>query len=315
MKLLKIDNLQKSFGSNKVLNGLSFDVEEGDLLGFIGQNGAGKTTTMKIILGLLAQDGGTVRFNGQQVRYGNTATNKNIGYLPDVPAFYDYMRPLEYLRLCGEISHMEKAHLPSRCAELLELVGLSDAKGKISGFSRGMKQRLGIAQALLSRPKLLLCDEPTSALDPAGRKEVLDILAQITGNTTVLFSTHVLSDVERICNKAVLLHQGKTAFCGRLQDVKGRRRHDTILIRFEDSASAAELVRLLKGLYAKGTDLLSCDPASHATLADSTVRIRTPNMARAEANLFKLMASRSLLPAKVEIEEPTLESVFLEVIG
>lgn len=211
MGILEIRNISKSFGDNKVLDGLSFSVPENSIFGFVGQNGAGKTTTMKMILGLLKADSGSISVCGEKVSFGQTKTNRDIGYLPDVPEFYSYMRPKEYLKLCGEITGLPNEKIKARSEELLTLVGLQGINKKIGGFSRGMKQRLGIAQALLNEPRLLICDEPTSALDPLGRKEILDILQQVKGKTTVIFSTRILSDVERVCDQVAVLHKGKLA--------------------------------------------------------------------------------------------------------
>lgn len=161
---------------------------------------------MKAILGLLKSDSGEIYVMDEKVHFGQTSTNRYIGYLPDVPEFYSYMTTIEYLTLCGEICGMGQDDIVTRSKELLELVGLGQENRRIKGFSRGMKQRLGIAQALLNRPKLLICDEPTSALDPAGRKEILDILLAAKEQTTVLFSTHILLDVERICTEVAFLN-------------------------------------------------------------------------------------------------------------
>lgn len=218
MNVLTIQNLKKSFGSKEVLCGLNLSVPEHSIFGFIGKNGAGKTTTMKAILGFLKSDSGEINVMGEKVYFGQTDTNRYIGYLPDVPEFYSYMTPIEYLNLCGEVSGMNKSDIVMRSKELLELVGLGHEHHRIKGFSRGMKQRLGIAQALLNRPKLLICDEPTSALDPAGRKEILDILLAVKEQTTVLFSTHILSDVERICTEAAFLNCGKIAMQGTITE-------------------------------------------------------------------------------------------------
>lgn len=212
--MLRITNLKKHFGDKEVLTGLNLSVPEHSVFGFVGENGAGKTTTMKIILGLLKSDRGEVFVSGERVKYGQTATNRYIGYLPDVPEFYSFMTAREYLRLCGESLEMGKNDIEKRSDELLTLVGLSKENHRIRGFSRGMKQRLGIAQALLGRPKILICDEPTSALDPIGRKEILDILLSSKKQTTVLFSTHILSDVERICTDVAFLNNGKIAMQG-----------------------------------------------------------------------------------------------------
>ena len=196
MDILEINGLSKKFGSNHIIKDLNLKVSENSICGFIGENGAGKTTTMKMILGFLKPDSGDIKVCGEKVTYGETKTNRFIGYLPDVPEYYGYMNPVEYLKLCGQITGMSKKEIKEKTDELLELVGLdAHKKRRIGRFSRGMKQRLGIAQALLNEPKLLICDEPTSALDPIGRKEILDILLKVKEKTTVIFSTHILSDV------------------------------------------------------------------------------------------------------------------------
>ena len=220
MDMLHITDLHKRFGDKEVLKGLNLAVPEHSIFGFIGKNGAGKTTTMKTVLGLIKADTGEITVGGEKVVYGQTSTNRYIGYLPDVPEFYPFMTAPEYLWFCGEITGMKKSEIEKRSKELLELVGLGDEKHRIKGFSRGMKQRLGIAQALLNCPKLLICDEPTSALDPVGRKEILDILLAVKEQTTVLFSTHILSDVERICTDVAFLNNGTVTIQGKLSDVK-----------------------------------------------------------------------------------------------
>src|SRR5690554_4730078 len=207
-------------------------VAQNSVFGFVGQNGAGKTTTMKIILGLLKADGGSITVCGEKVSYGDTKTNRHIGFLPDVPEFYGYMMSMEYLKLCGEITGLSKEQIHSKAKELLDLVGLGNENKKISSFSRGMKQRLGIAQALLNEPKLLICDEPTSALDPIGRRQILDILYKVKGKSTVIFSTHILSDVERICDEVAVLHGGKIVLEGTLSELRSRHRKEGLVLEF-----------------------------------------------------------------------------------
>lgn len=234
MELLNITNLHKRFGNKEVLKGLNLTVPQNSIFGFIGKNGAGKTTTMKTILGLIKPEEGAVKVDGKKVIYGKTKTNRHIGYLPDVPAFYSFMTAKEYLAFCGEIAGMDKAQIKTRSEELLSLVGLENERHRIKGFSRGMKQRLGIAQALLGHPKLLICDEPTSALDPVGRKEILDILKSIQIETTVLFSTHILSDVERICTDVAFLDNGRISMQGKLADLKSSYRREEYLLELDN---------------------------------------------------------------------------------
>ncbi len=241
MNVLTIENLHKSFKKKDVLQGLNLTVPEHSVFGFVGKNGTGKTTTMKAILGLLKADEGEITVCGEKVNFGQTATNRYIGYLPDVPAFYDFLTPKEYLVLCGESLGMSKEKIEAKSDELLKLVGLSEDNRKIKGFSRGMKQRLGIAQALMPEPKLLICDEPTSALDPIGRKEILDILMSVKDQTTVMFSTHILSDVERICTDVAILNNGVVAMQGSVEELKQANRTKEFIVEMQDQRGLAML--------------------------------------------------------------------------
>ena len=206
MDMLSITGLCKRFGDKEVLCGLDLSVPEHSIFGFIGKNGSGKTTTMKTVLGLLAADAGEIRVNGEAVVYGQTATNRHIGYLPDVPEFYSFMTAREYLRFCGEISGVDTQKMKQRADELLALVGLGHETHRIKGFSRGMKQRLGVAQALLNRPKLLICDEPTGNLDPKKSMEIMEVLEAINKlGTTIVMTTHDRDIVNRMKKRVLLL--------------------------------------------------------------------------------------------------------------
>ena len=295
--MLEISNVYRRFGDKEVLKGLELTVPEHSIFGFIGKNGAGKTTTMKLVLGLLKADSGEIRVAGQPVVYGQTVTNRQIGYLPDVPEFYSFMNAKEYLHFCGEITGMPRKELEQRSTELLELVGLGNERHRIRGFSRGMKQRLGIAQALLNRPKLLICDEPTSALDPVGRKEILDILLAVKEQTTVLFSTHILSDVERICTDVAFLKDGKIDLQGPLSEIKATYRREEYLLEAENRDALALLQKAFPGMRPQGTNqLLFREDAN--TLFD----------------VLRFITNQKLPLLKLERLEPTLESLFMEVV-
>ncbi len=294
--MLHITDLHKRFGDKEVLRGLDLFVPEHSIYGFIGKNGAGKTTTMKTVLGLIKADSGEIAVNGERVVYGQTSTNRCIGYLPDVPEFYSFMTASEYLCFCGEITGMKRAERESRCKELLELVGLGDEKHRIKGFSRGMKQRLGIAQALLNRPKLLICDEPTSALDPVGRKEILDLLLAVRERTTVLFSTHILSDVERICTDVAFLDNGVINVEGKLSDIKMKYRSEEYRIETENDADMLILKQTFSEMKQIDGDQLVFREGTH-TLFD----------------ILRFVSDRHIALLKLERAEPTLESLFMEV--
>lgn len=294
MDMLHISGLRKRFGEKEVLRGLDLAVPEKSIFGFVGRNGAGKTTTMKLVLGLMKPDAGEITVAGEPVRFGQTPTNRHIGYLPDVPEFYPFMTAPEYLRFCGEISGLPRAETERRARELLEMVGLGQEKHRIRGFSRGMKQRLGIAQALLNRPRLLICDEPTSALDPVGRKEILDILLAVREQTTVLFSTHILADVERICTDVAFLEDGVLALQGKLAEVKNRFRTDAYLLEPETPADMAALQTAFPQLAATdaGQLILPAEAASDA---------------------LRFIADHGIRLTKLEKQEPSLERLFMEV--
>lgn len=304
MSILEIDNLSKKFGEHKVINNLSFSVPENTIYGFLGQNGAGKTTTMKMILGLLKPTSGKMSVCGEEVTYGETKTNRYIGFLPDVPEFYGYMKPKEYLALCGEITGLDRKTVKAKSEELLSLVGLEKANKRIGGFSRGMKQRLGIAQALLAEPKLLICDEPTSALDPIGRKEILDILLSVKGKTTVVFSTHILSDVERICDHVAVLNNGSLVLNGTLSQLKQNHRLDTLQIEF----------RSLEDLQRFAVNERMCMFFKNAERTEHTVILRSKDIDEAVEQVYNAIFNTKIYPVKVEILEPTLENLFLEVV-
>lgn len=256
MAILTINNLKKSFDEKEVLSGVNLLVPEHSIFGFVGRNGAGKTTTMKAVLGLLPIDGGEIFVNGEKVSFGNNKTKKIIGYLPDVPEFYPFMTAREYLTLCGDCQGIAAKILKFRVEELLELVGLSKEKAFIKGYSRGMKQRLGVAQALIGEPKLLICDEPTSALDPVGRKEILDLLSSIKEKTTVLFSSHILSDVDRICTDVALLEDGKIKVAGRLEEIKRQSDCSELIIKIETEADRLKFLSAFEANWDKENDTL-----------------------------------------------------------
>lgn len=251
---------------------------------------------MKAVHGLLRPDAGEIFVMGEQVHFGNSHTNRHIGFLPDVPEFYPYMTPLEYLKLCGEICGMEKSDLAARSRQLLEFVGLGGENHRIKGFSRGMKQRLGIAQALLNRPKLLICDEPTSALDPIGRKEILDILASVKEQTTVIFSTHILSDVERICTDVAILSEGKNVMQGSISELRSMRQPEGFLIETRSAEDAATLLQVFPALRQTEQNVLVFEGGEKEFFA-----------------VMQYIAENEILVQKLERMEPTLESLFLEV--
>ena len=298
MDILSIKNLNKRFGDKQVLCGVDLNVPQNSIFGFVGRNGAGKTTTMKAVLGLLKCDEGEICVMGEKVLYGQTKTNKHIGYLPDVPEFYSFMNAMEYLELCGQGLEMKSSEIKERSRELLSLVGLAGEKHRIKGYSRGMKQRLGIASALLGSPELLICDEPTSALDPIGRKEILDILVSVKSQTTVLFSTHILSDVERICTDVALLDGGKIVMQGTVSELKSKKRREEFAVELADEKWASILANSF----------------SLSSIKDESTVVFEGD----DSKMYEVMdyISECKIPIKrIERQETSLENLFVEVIS
>lgn len=304
MAIVEVKGLKKHFGAKKVIDDISFKVEENRVFGFLGPNGAGKTTTMKMLLGLSQPDEGSLTVCGEPVRYGETKTNGYIGFLPDVPAFYSFMNAREYLQLCGEITGLKQAFIKQKSEELLTLIGLANESGKIGTYSRGMQQRLGIAQALLNEPKLLICDEPTSALDPIGRKQILDILHEVKQKTTVIFSTHVLSDVERICDDIVVLHDGKIVIAGDLQTIKKQYQSDQLYIQFRTADDKNKFCTL---------------PVIQIMLQNGTVRqekmsLQFERTHSTEKIVLQALQESHVFPQKLAVVEQSLENIFMDVV-
>lgn len=310
MSILELKNVSKKFGGKEVLSELNLNVPTGSIYGFVGENGAGKTTTMKMILGLEEKTKGEIRIKGLPVVFGDNQTNHLTGYLPDVPEFYDYMSGQEYLKFCGEITGLTKSQLEQKIPEILSLVGLERDQRKIKGYSRGMKQRLGIAQALLNDPELLICDEPTSALDPSGRNDFLEMLAKLKGRMTILFSTHILSDVERICDYVGILNEGKLVVSGTLEELKQQYAKNQIAIEFSNEDQINEFSEKLSELQRqKRIEDFSFDPQKHSIL----IKHIQPYEEVAPF-IFCLFEECQLFPKSVKKIDPSLESIFLEVI-
>ena len=220
--MIKVSNLVKKYGDFEVLKGISFEVKKGTVSGFLGRNGAGKSTTMNILTGLIGYNGGKITIDGKNLKSHKSEIIKKVGYLPEDSVFYGYMNAYEYLNFIGDISKYPKSKLKMRIDELLDTAKLkSAAKRKVGGYSRGMKQRLGLIVAMFNEPEILFLDEPTLALDPQGRKDMMELIGNFkTQNITVFLSTHILSDVERVCDEVNILDHGEIILSQNLEELK-----------------------------------------------------------------------------------------------
>jgi ABC-2 type transport system ATP-binding protein len=202
--------------------GLSLEVRPGEVFGFLGPNGAGKTTTLKMLMGLIYPSSGTATLFGQPI--GDQAAKAKVGFLPESPYFYDYLTSREFLQFYGHLFGLLGGSLEKRIDELLELVGMTHARDlQLRKFSKGMLQRVGIAQALINNPELVILDEPMSGLDPIGRKEVRDLILRLKeSGKTVMFSSHILHDAELLCDRVAMIMKGKLVTCGLVSDLVGQ---------------------------------------------------------------------------------------------
>jgi ABC-2 type transport system ATP-binding protein len=231
-----VKDVRPGFGlrRKRILHGISLDVREGDIFGFIGPNGAGKTTTLKVLMGLIRPSSGHARILGHDVR--ETAFRRHVGFLPENPYFYDFLTGREFLRFYARVSGVSRAQREGRIAELLDWVGLSAAaEQRLRTYSKGMLQRVGIAQALVHDPQVVFLDEPMSGLDPIGRKEIRDLILRLHAEgKTVFMNTHILSDVELLCHRVAIIVQGRIRYSGSVDEFldAGERESDVVLAGF-----------------------------------------------------------------------------------
>jgi ABC-2 type transport system ATP-binding protein len=286
-----------------VLDGVDLTVMQGSVFGFLGPNGAGKTTTLRILTGLAAPTAGVARVLGHDVTDAGDDVRALVGFLPDVPGFYPWMTAEEFLRFAGGLFGMPRDVLDERVCVLLDLAGLTGVTTRVGGYSRGMKQRLGIAQALVNAPRLLLLDEPTSALDPIGRKDVLEMVASLAGRITVFFSTHILADVERVCDTVAVLDHGRVVAAGPIDEIKQRRGAQVIVVEVDEGGARLE-ARLAGAPWLTGVERTG-----------DRLRLAVCDLAAAEHAVPATVAELGLGLARMEGGEVSLEEAFVDLVG
>ena len=308
MDVIVTEGLRKSFGRIPALDGLTLSVAEGSVFGFLGPNGAGKTTTIRILVGLARAAAGRATVAGIDTQSHPERLGWEIGYLPEEPSFFTWMSPREFLDYVGQIFRLRQRERANRTRELLELVGLTDvARRRIGGFSRGMRQRLGIAQALVNRPRVLFLDEPVSALDPMGRKEVLDLIARLSGQCTVFLSSHILADVERVCDTVGIIAQGRLVVSARKDDLLARYAMPAFEVELEPGGE--------EGLRRWAEGLRGLPWVRSVASPGLTARIVVDDIARAQRELLPLLLQAGGAIVRYEMVRPSLEEVFLQLVG
>lgn len=302
--MIKVENLSKNYGKFEALKSISFEVPKGVVFGFIGRNGAGKTTTMNILTGLIGFDSGNIIVDGKDLTGKTGELSKYIGYLPEAPAFYDYMNSYEYLDLIAGLLNIDRKQKKDQIQELLEMVRLKkDAKRKIGGYSRGMKQRLALAVALFDRPPILFLDEPSSALDPEGRREMLGLIEELKDeDTTIFLSTHILSDAERVCDTICMIDEGKILLTESLEGLYKKHMHPVFDIEFE-SKPEKEL-SMLKGL----------DWVKDINTAGNKLSLEVNDMEKAKAQVLKKLSGSVGSIISYQVRKMKLEDIFIGTV-
>jgi ABC-2 type transport system ATP-binding protein len=305
---VEVHGLTKRYGAVVALDGLDLSVPEGSIFGFLGPNGAGKTTTIKILTSLATATSGSATVAGIPAGDGEANRRGVIGYLDQAPRFNGWMRGRELLELVGRLSGMGGSALRARIDEILELVGLTDAgRRTIGGYSGGMRQRLGIAQAVLTRPPVILLDEPVSALDPEGRRDMLETISGLRANSTVLLSSHVLNDVERICDRVAIIDAGRLVTEAPVDDLLERYAQPVYQLEAE-ARGAGDLPGLAEALRRESW-------VTSVELSAGVLRVGVGDDPDAGQRLLALVVERRIPVLALERQRPTLEDVFLRLTG
>ncbi len=310
--MIEINNLVKRYGDIKAVNGISFTVNDGEVLGFLGPNGAGKSTTMNIITGYLSSTSGTVKVNGHDILEEPEEAKKCIGYLPEQPPLYFDMTVLEYLNFICDLKKVPKKERKEQLASILSMVKLVDMADRLIGnLSKGYKQRVGIAQALVGNPDILILDEPTVGLDPNQILEIRKLIRKLADKHTVILSSHILSEIQAVCDRVVIINQGKVAAIDTITDLSSKLSGSTKLsLSFKGPVKdVANKLRAIPGVNNVVSVVSNDDTEIHQVeiTADSSAKndVRTSVFYTMSKGGWPMLEFRSM--------DPSLEEIFLSI--
>ena len=302
--MIRVTGLVKNYGRVKALKSISFEVDKGSVFGFIGRNGAGKTTTMNILTGLISFNSGKIFIKGKDFLKYKREAIKSIGYLPETPAFYNYMNAYQYLNFMRDIIGADTEKPDKYIKSLLDMVKLTKkAKRRIGGYSRGMKQRLALAVAFMNNPEILLLDEPASALDPEGRLEMLELIESLKNDRiTIFLSTHILNDAERVCDKICIIDEGKIILTEDLSQLYKTCIQPIFDIEFEEEPEKEidrlERLRWIENIKKEG----------------KKVSLYVRDIDHAKKEILKEVSKLNINIASYQIRKSTLEDIFIRMI-
>ncbi|MEO5945291.1 MAG: gliding motility-associated ABC transporter ATP-binding subunit GldA [Chitinophagaceae bacterium] len=303
---IEIKNLLKTYGEQKAVNNISFKIEKGEIVGFLGPNGAGKSTTMKILTGYLQQTSGEAFVCGINVADDPLATKKKIGYLPELNALYYDMYVKEYLAFIAEVHKVEDAK--QKIKSVIELTGLTvECKKKIGQLSKGYKQRVGLAAALIHDPEVLILDEPTSGLDPNQIIEIREVIKKQGQNKTVLFSSHILQEVEAICDRVIIINKGELVADDKLSNLqKESKAQHSIKVEFKEAVDAALLTNLKNVIAVKNTQ----HSRPTESFGQAIFIIQCSDPASVKKQILQLAIDKNLNIVSLQSENQSLENIF-----
>jgi ABC-2 type transport system ATP-binding protein len=300
------EGLTRRYGEVDALVDLDLSVPYGSIFGYLGRNGAGKTTTIRLLTGLAHPTRGQAWVAGYETTNSSHRARRLFGYLPQEPAFYSWMTGREFLTYISQLSSLPSDEGKVQVERVLELTDLQKAaKRRIGGYSGGMKQRLAIAQALIGEPPVLLLDEPTSSLDPAGRHELLDMIASLKGEVTVFFSSHILSDIERVCDTIAVIHEGRLILVSEKEQLLEKYAVNAALLELDSKSLPISQVFL--------DDLEKRDWVSRVTVAENTIRILASDVPQAKDELLPIIVKHGIRVNRYEWIRPSLEEIFLQI--
>ena len=310
--MITIENLTKYYGSNRAVNNISFTINDNEILGFLGPNGAGKSTTMNMIAGYLPMTEGVVKIDGVDISQEPVKAKKNIGYLPEIPPVYPDMKVKEYLSFCAGLKQIPRGKRKNEVERVSKLLKIEDVSGKlIRNLSKGYKQRVGFAQALLGDPKFLILDEPTVGLDPNQVMEVRSIIKDLKKDHSVIFSSHILSEVSEVCSRVIIINKGDIRAIDTIEHLESTFGGSLVLhIRVKGSKTvSASVIELTKGVKEiLSIDEIAADEYEFAVRLDGDAdEIRTSLMSELMQNKINIV--------EIFTERPNLENVFIELIN
>ncbi len=298
---ISVSQVSKLYGSQKALDQISFEIGTGELVGFLGPNGAGKSTMMKIITGYLSSEGGSVAINGETVETKNVAIRSQIGYLPENNPLYTDLYIKEYLEMVAGFYKLQNKK--EQVLKMIELTGLTaEQHKKIKALSKGYRQRVGLAQALIHDPAVLILDEPTTGLDPNQLEEIRQLIRTISTNKTVMLSTHIMQEVEAVCNRVIIINEGKLVADGSIDQLKAGQiaQKQTVLVEF-DKAPDPEALRKIQGLR----KIEKVNPTTYLAESDSGTDLRPA--------LFRFAVQNQLVLLTLKEQQQSLENVFQDI--